>query len=82
MCCALFLIGIFGASCSDDEAPEDDGCPSEPPEYYGDCSVPPSECTYGEECCHGSCYDTIVCECTDGTWECYHTDACLGQPLD
>ncbi len=51
-------------------------CPPEEPPFDGACAVW-GECTYGTECCCGSCDDSLVCDCNGGTWSCFHTDHCL-----
>ena len=38
----------------------------------------PLVCPYGEACCDGGCYPTVLCACTDNRWTCVYTDACLG----
>lgn len=53
-------------------------CPDSPPIGDGACT-PGTSCAYGEECCCGECYDSLVCNCADdGTFACYNTDACYG----
>jgi hypothetical protein len=53
-------------------------CPDAPPEGDATCSGDLT-CTYGEECCCGDCFDSLVCNCTDeGTFVCFNTDACYG----
>lgn len=53
-------------------------CPAEPP-VGGDCSAGEEalECEWGEECCCGECYPSMVCSCTNGSWACMATDACM-----
>ncbi|TNF28238.1 MAG: hypothetical protein EP329_18235 [Deltaproteobacteria bacterium] len=34
-------------------------------------------CEIGQECCCGQCYPSTVCDCRDGAWACYATDACM-----
>ena len=54
-------------------------CPAEAPELT-DAQACPQEgliCSYGEECCCGSCSPSYVCECNGGDWSCYFTDACF-----
>jgi hypothetical protein len=35
-------------------------------------------CEYGQECCCGDCFPSILCECTEqGVWGCYYTEACM-----
>ncbi len=51
-------------------------CPAEPP--IGLACEGMQHCEYGEECCCGQCYPSIVCECMGGgQWGCYATDACM-----
>jgi|GEM_PF-1162477 len=35
-----------------------------------------AHCESGQECCCGECYASTVCDCAEGTWVCYATDAC------
>lgn len=51
------------------------GCPEEPM-LQGKC-IAPLRCEYGQECCCGQCFPSLVCNCLDGTWGCYATDACM-----
>ncbi len=60
-----------GTLCPDDPFAENDGARFAPI---------PAEivCEYGEECCCGECYPSLVCTSTgDGDWACYNTDACM-----
>ena len=57
--------------CLDDE-PQ---CPVEAP--IGGICEGEFTCTYGEECCCGECYDSLVCQCMGGEFGCYYTDACM-----
>lgn len=51
-------------------------CPAEPP--IGDtCGDEGLSCEWGVECCCGDCYPSTVCDCEDGGWACYATDACF-----
>ena len=53
-------------------------CPADPPFDNGACT-PGTSCAYGQECCCGQCFDSLVCNCGDsGTFGCYNTDACYG----
>lgn len=63
-------------ACEDDEPPAP-GCPEMAPDFRDSCSEEGLECAWGIECCCGECYDSTVCECTDGGWACYATDACF-----
>ena len=54
-------------------------CPDEQPAPGGKCSIPDEtkQCAYGEETCCGQTYDSFVCQCFDGYWACFNTDACF-----
>ena len=56
--------------------PVEPSCPAEAPLGIEACDGELS-CEYGEECCCGECYPSLICNCTDGRWGCYFTDACL-----
>jgi|SRR5690606_2677362 len=43
----------------------------------GQCAPPQEACEFGQECCCGRCAPSIVCECFEGEWGCYHTDFCF-----
>ena len=59
----------------DDEAPS---CPAEPPIGIADASCDAgTTCEYGQECCCDECHPSIVCDCMNGGWGCYYTDACM-----
>lgn len=51
-------------------------CPAEAPIGVGVCGEP-TTCEYGEECCCGQCYPSLVCSCGAAGWSCYATDACM-----
>lgn len=59
--------------------PETTTCPSDAPEPGAACDagLDGETCGWGEECCCGECYDSFVCSCSEGTWQCYASDACL-----
>ena len=63
----------------DEENPPDlqAGCPEDFPAPGVACEGE-MKCTYGEECCCGECFDSLVCQCFGGSFGCYYTDACLG----
>lgn len=53
-------------------------CPAEPP--FGVTEACPSDglrCEFGQECCCGQCFASVVCLCTAAGWGCYATDACM-----
>jgi hypothetical protein len=52
-------------------------CPAEMP-GADDACVDGTVCAYGQECCCGECFDSLVCNCSDGQFACYNTDACYG----
>lgn len=56
-------------------------CPLDPPEPLAPCTGSGS-CAYGEECCCGECFPSYVCECVDGAFACFATDACLLPPCE
>ena len=49
-------------------------CPKKEPK--GKCSGNLT-CTYGEVCCCGKCYNTVITECEDGQWMTVIMDACM-----
>ena len=51
------------------------GCPTTPPGES--CSDEGLSCDYGSECCCGDCFSSMFCDCSDGSWVCGATDACL-----
>jgi hypothetical protein len=73
-----------------------DSCLGRPPESCADggtnecpasanpndpCNLPEgTACTFGQECCCGECYPSLNCICSNGTFTCASTDACLGAP--
>jgi hypothetical protein len=52
------------------------GCPAEAP-GGGACAEEGLRCEYGEECCCGQCYPSLVYTCNGGQWAGFNTDACL-----
>jgi len=54
-----------------------DECPAVVPDPGTPC-LGDLNCIYGQECCCGDCFDSIVCDCVNGGFGCYYTDACLG----
>jgi hypothetical protein len=52
-------------------------CPESIPEPDAVC-VGDQHCTYGQECCCEECHPSLVCDCHDGVYACYNTDACYG----
>lgn len=67
------------------DAPSDTGdasgaCPSVAPTPGGACSVAGPACNFGQECCCGKCYPSMVCQCSGSSWLCYATDACMIPP--
>lgn len=58
-------------------------CPQQEPSTGDLCfSVEQSNCGYGEECCCDQCYPSRRCDCRDGQFVCYYTDACLAPQCD
>merc|ERR1711936_500499 len=51
-------------------------CPITEPALRSACATK-QECNYGQECCCGKCYHSVVYQCMSGTWVGLHTDACL-----
>jgi hypothetical protein len=51
-------------------------CPAASPGPGDECEGS-MVCRYGQECCCGECYDSLVCQCAGGSFACYATDACL-----
>ncbi len=50
-------------------------CPSEFPS--GSCSDEGLRCEYGQECCCGECFPSLVATCSGGSWAGMNTDACF-----
>lgn len=77
----LALAACGGGSSGEPDAGLGDACPAEKPKVSDDrtCSPEGKECTFGEECCDGSCYKTQSCKCTGGAWICNYTDPCGGK---
>jgi hypothetical protein len=60
-------MGGSGGGSSDPDCPADSREPC-----VGDIS-----CNYGTETCCGETYASMICDCFDGSFSCYFTDACL-----
>lgn len=53
-------------------------CPATYEEANGaTCSEIGQECSYGEECCCGTCFPSIRCTCMGTTYGCAYTEACM-----
>jgi hypothetical protein len=52
------------------------GCPATEPSADDACTGSAS-CNYGTETCCGASYPSVICDCTQGFFSCYPTDACL-----
>ena len=50
-------------------------CPASLPS--GGCADEGLTCEYGEECCCGQCFPSLVATCSGGQWGAHNTDACL-----
>lgn len=61
--------------------PTGSDCGALNPSPGGACSDDGLRCEIGQECCCGQCYPSMVCQCGEGSWGCYATDACLGASL-
>ena len=55
-------------------------CPTAMPQPNAACTTPSVTCNFGQECCCGKCYPSLVCQCIGQTWACYATDACMIGP--
>lgn len=54
-------------------------CPPDLPTASDTCTTPNETCSYGEECCCGTCGPQHACICGEsGQWACYATDRCYG----
>lgn len=53
-------------------------CPADAP--IGGACAGDLHCTYGAETCCGQTHPSTVCDCIDGRFACYATDACLLPP--
>lgn len=51
-------------------------CPASAP-VGESCDDESLSCAWGTECCCGTCSPSMVCDCFDGSWACYATDACF-----
>jgi hypothetical protein len=51
-------------------------CPAEPFSTEA-CDQEGTQCTYGSECCCGTCYPSSFCTCSGGRWACGSSDACM-----
>lgn len=67
------------ASDGGPDSPVGDSCPAEIPSFGDPCS-PEAHCGYGFETCCGHTYPSTVCDCYDGAFSCYSTDACMLPP--
>lgn len=63
--CNVSLCGYDGGDCVDE--PPLGECPQNEPSAGETCSSPIS-CSYGEECCCGSCYESFIYDCWHGIW--------------
>jgi len=54
-------------------------CPDAP--SAGKACAAGLQCSYGKECCCGTCKPSMTCNCSDGTFACLYTDACLGAAI-
>lgn len=50
-------------------------CPVQPP-MMGSC-FGTMKCDYGQDCCCGDCFPSMVFVCEDAKWEAMYSDACL-----
>ncbi len=65
--------------------PASSTCPSIPPDTGDSCVGFENNltCEFGEECCCGQCFPSLICECSGGQWGCFFSDACLAPcPTD
>lgn len=90
------LVTVFACNASGDNPGQDltdydvssatdeknDVNPSCPTEFAGPntACAGTATCEWGQECCCGKCYPSLVCTCQNGKWACYYTDACLLPP--
>ena len=74
-------VGLNPANCSSSTTTTSttlsSACPTEWPTPGDACEDNGKDCEYGEECCCDQCYDSYVCQCEGGEFECYYSDACL-----
>lgn len=54
-------------------------CPAQPSTGGAPCSSP-LHCEYGSETCCGATHPSVVCDCLNGDFACYATDACMLPP--
>lgn len=72
--------GAFRQGCERGECIGGEPCPAQEAVIGASCDAASQEgkqCTYGEECCCGQCYPSLVCTCSGGQYACLSTDACL-----
>jgi len=53
-------------------------CPATEPRFFDNCIIEGQICTYGMECCCGTCHDLMRFECRNGIWFHMYLDNCLG----
>jgi len=68
------LVCAFALACGGDP---DIGCPADEPFAIVECRGDLS-CSYGFETCCGETYASTICDCLNGAFGCYATDACYG----
>lgn len=61
---------------ADTDADTSTACPDDPFANPA-CDSEGARCELGRECCCGSCYPSLACSCSGGSWACYATDACF-----
>lgn len=55
-------------------------CPPNQPSFSGGTACQGSvHCGYGNECCCGKCNDSVICDCNNGHFGCFASDACMGS---
>jgi hypothetical protein len=59
-------------------------CPAVAPQTGDACGAASvaADCSWGTETCCGATYPSYGCDCLDGTWACFATDACFIQSCE
>jgi hypothetical protein len=72
-----------GADAGQDSGPGDGGmCPLTMPTSGDACSDSSLHCTYGQECCCGTCGPSFFANCDGAHWAVGYTDFCLRPSCD
>ena len=79
ICVVTAFTGCEEAAQQDPDGGNPKSCPATEPNFTQPQSCEGDvRCSYGTESCCGETYDSFVCNCRDGEFSCFFTDACLG----